>query len=80
MSEATPRGDTCGSQGQTVLGYLPRRTDQYINRKHYRDAEFLNTLGNDIRLYRQDEGLAMGSPLSPTMANIYMEYFAEMTL
>ena len=29
-------------------------------------------MGSDI--YRQ-EGLAMGSPLSPVLANIYMEYF-----
>ena len=33
-------------------------------------------MGSDI--YRQEEGLAMGSPLSPVLANIYMEYFAEM--
>ena len=30
-------------------------------------------------IYRQLEGLAMGSPLSPVLANIYMEYFKEMT-
>ena len=30
-------------------------------------------------MYRQ-EGLAMGSPLSPVLANIYMEYFEEMAL
>ena len=35
-------------------------------------------MGADI--YRQEEGLAMGSPLSPVLANIYMEYFKEMTL
>ena len=35
-------------------------------------------VGSDI--YRQEEGLAMGSPLSPVLANIYMEYFEEMTL
>ena len=34
-------------------------------------------MGSDI--YRQ-EGLAMGSPLSPVLANIYMEYFEEMAL
>ena len=33
--------------------------------------------GSDI--YRQ-KGLAMGSPLSPVMANIYKEYFEEMAL
>ena len=32
-----------------------------------------------IYIYRQ-EGLAMGSPLSPVLANIYMEYFEEMAL
>ena len=31
-------------------------------------------------IYRQEEGLAMGSPLSPLLANIYMEYFEEMAL
>ena len=35
-------------------------------------------MGSDI--YRQEEGLAMGSPLSPLLANIYMEYFEEMAL
>ena len=34
-------------------------------------------MGSDI--YRQEEGLAMGSPSSPVLANIYMEYFEEMT-
>ena len=29
-------------------------------------------MGSDI--YRQEEGLAMGSPLSPVLANIYVEY------
>ena len=35
-------------------------------------------MGNDV--YRQEEGLAMGSPLSSVMANIYMEYFEDMAL
>ena len=35
-------------------------------------------MGSDI--YRQEEGLAMGSPLSPVLANVYMEYFEEMAL
>ena len=35
-------------------------------------------MGSDI--YQQEEGLAMGSPLSPGLANIYMEYFEEMAL
>ena len=35
-------------------------------------------MGSNI--YRQEEGLAMGSPLSPVLANIYMEYFKEMAL
>ena len=35
-------------------------------------------MGSDI--YRQEEGLAMGLPLSPELANIYMEYFEEMAL
>ena len=30
--------------------------------------------------YRQEEGLAMGSPLSPVLANIYMEYVEDMAL
>ena len=34
-------------------------------------------MGSDI--YWQKEGLAMGSPLSPGLANVYMEYFEEMT-
>ena len=28
--------------------------------------------------YQQEEGAAMGSPLSPVLANVYMEYFEEM--
>ena len=35
-------------------------------------------MGSDI--YRQEEGLAMGSSLSPELANIYMEFFKEMAL
>ena len=35
-------------------------------------------MGSDI--YRQEEGLAMGSPLSPVLANIYMEYVEKMAL
>ena len=35
-------------------------------------------MGSDI--YRQEEGLAMGSPLSPVLANLYMGYFEEMAL
>ena len=35
-------------------------------------------MGSDI--YRQEEGQAMDSPLSPVLANIYMEYFEEMVL
>ena len=35
-------------------------------------------MGSDI--YRQAERLAMSSPLSPVLANIYMEYFKEMAL
>ena len=34
-------------------------------------------MGSDIY---QQEGLAMGSPLSPVLANIYMEYIEEMAL
>ena len=29
-------------------------------------------------IYQQEKGLAMGSLLSPVLANIYMEYFEEM--
>ena len=35
-------------------------------------------MGSDI--YRQEEGLAMGSSLSPLLANIYIKYFEEMAL
>ena len=35
-------------------------------------------MGSDI--YRQEEGLAMGLPLSPVLANIFKEYFEEMAL
>ena len=34
--------------------------------------------GSDI--YRQEEGLAMGSPLSPVLATIYIEHFEEIAL
>ena len=36
--------------------------------------------GMGSNIYRQEEGLAMGSPLSLVLANIYMEYFEEMAL
>ena len=36
--------------------------------------------GMEADIYRQDEGLAMGSPLSPVLANLYKEYFEEMAL
>ena len=32
------------------------------------------------KLYRQDEGMAMGSPLSPIFANIFMEEFEQKAL
>ena len=35
-------------------------------------------MGSDI--YRQDERLAIGSPLSPVLTNIWMEFFEEMAL
>ena len=35
-------------------------------------------MGSDI--YRQEEGQAVGPPLSPVLANLYMEYFEEMAL
>ena len=35
-------------------------------------------MGSDI--YRQEEELAMGSPLSPVLVNVYMENFEEMAL
>ena len=35
-------------------------------------------MGSDI--YRPEEGLAMGSSLLPVLANVYMEYFQEMTV
>ena len=36
--------------------------------------------GKRSDIYRQEGGLAMSSPLSPVLANIYMEYFEEMAL
>ena len=36
--------------------------------------------GMGSNIYRQEEGLAMGLPLSPVLANIYMEYLEEMAL
>ena len=35
-------------------------------------------LGDDY--YQPTEGMAMGSPLSPVIANIYMEHFEELAL
>ena len=35
-------------------------------------------MGSDI--YRQEKGLAMDSPLSPVLSNIYLEYFEEIAL
>ena len=32
------------------------------------------------RFYEQEEGAAMGNPLSPVVANIYMEHFKELAL
>lgn len=31
-------------------------------------------------VYQQEESLSMGSPLSPVMVNIYIEYFEELAL
>ena len=31
-------------------------------------------------MYEQTSGVAMGSPLSPVVANLYMEYFEKKTL
>ena len=39
-----------------------------------------NYFGMGSAIYWQDEGLAMGWPLSPVLVNIYMEYFREMAL
>ena len=36
--------------------------------------------GIGSKIYRQEEGLAMGSLLSPALADIYMGYFEEMPL
>ena len=36
--------------------------------------------GMRYNIYRQEEGLAIGSTLSPVLANIYIEYFEEMAL
>ena len=36
--------------------------------------------GMGSNIYRQEEELDMGSPLSPVLANIYMKYFEEMAL
>lgn len=42
----------------------------------------INTTAFQINdnFYQQKEGMAMGSPLSPVMANIYMEYLEEQAL
>ena len=32
------------------------------------------------KFYQQTEGAAMGSPLSPLIANIYMEFFEELAI
>ena len=40
----------------------------------------LANFGMGSHIYWQEEGLAMGSPLSPVLANIYMEYFEEIAL
>ena len=39
-----------------------------------------NYFGMGSNIYQQEEGLAMGSPLSPVLANIFMEYLEEMAL
>ena len=36
--------------------------------------------GMGSEIYRQEEGLVMGSPLLPVLANIFMEYFEEVSL
>ena len=36
--------------------------------------------GIGSNIYRQEEGLSTGSPLSPVLANIFMDYFEEMAL
>jgi hypothetical protein len=34
----------------------------------------------DKKFYEQNEGMAMGSPLSPVMSNIFMETFEQLAL
>ena len=65
----------------TVDSLLKERTNILIDYLMEMLTLFVETtyfgIGSDI--YRQ-EGLAIGSPLSPTLQNIYMEYFEEIAL
>lgn len=60
----TPRQNQ--PHGDSIDG--PTRT---LSRNHFKQ---------DGNLYQEEHGAAMGSPLSPTIANIYMEFFEELAL
>ena len=77
IHRGTHGGGTLSSQRQIGLK-KNRPTDNLMEMLTFCTLTTHFRMGSHI--YQQDEGLAMGSPLSPAMANIYMEYFEEMAL
>ena len=69
---------------QPVIDFISRKIDQGIIQIPIGKTEFLSLIKlcvdnnyfcfND-QYYRQKFGISMGSPLSPVLANIFMEYF-----
>jgi hypothetical protein len=62
-----------------ALRLLSRHFDEAILRlfRHVLTSSFFSFNG---QFYEQTDGVAMGSPLSPVIANYFMEYFEEMAL
>jgi hypothetical protein len=64
---------------EEALRLLGRHFDEAILRlfRHVLTSSFFSFNG---QFYEQSDGVAMGSPLSPVIANYFMEYFEEMAL
>jgi hypothetical protein len=64
---------------EEALRLLGRHFDEAILRlfRHVLTSSFFSFNG---QFYEQTDGVAMGSPLSPVIANYFMEYFEEMAL
>jgi hypothetical protein len=63
---------------EEALRLLSRHFDEAI--LHFRHVRTSSIFSFNGQFYEQTDGVAMGSPLSPVIANYFMEYFEEMAL